>query len=572
MRGLYEFVGRRTVIMGGLSVALALGQFAIEMGLAFSLQAFFHAIGLLAERPAYFEGWFPYEDLPVVFGLFLFVGTARGLTTWLHTYLTGMIVIDFESRMRGRLIRWAFANRAARMGEVADLFNDKTANASSFISSLMGSVGRVTIAALLAVSLLQISPTVTATALAILVLLALPVRFLNRRILADSNQLHRDITQAIDRLLIGVKNSLLLHIYGTFALEEGRAQEALRRYRHGYSRYYLFSGLKGVLPATYGLWLICLIGFVAQTIDPIAPAMLVGYLYLFLRFVQSLGELANLGSYLTLTRPRASILWRWWTGPRIDSSAVPASPISAAGEATLGGGLLGWELEDVSLRYGAGQPLVLQGLSLTIAPGSTLVVTGRSGSGKSSLLSLLLGMQKPTSGTVRISTSGGRVFDLHEVRAALLGSIGYVGPESFLIAGTIKENLAYGMARDYEEQEVTAALVAAGCDFVLDLPDGLDHRLTEQGEGLSAGQKQRLSLARALLRRPRVLVLDEASANLDAATEARLIDTLRSLKGRVTVCIVTHREAFLTLADQHLKLQLPCSENANIPPADPRGY
>jgi ABC-type multidrug transport system fused ATPase/permease subunit len=553
-RSLYEFVGCRIAVMGGLSIALALMQFMVEMGLAFSLQAFFYSIGLLAERPAFFGNWFPYDTLSVVFGLFLFVGTGRGLTTWLQTYLTGMIVIDFESRMRGQLIRWAFANRAARIGEVADLFNDKTTNASSFISSLMGSVSRLTIVGLLIVSLFQISPTITAIALATLILLAVPIRMLNRRILADSNQLHRNIGQAVERLLMGVKNSLLLHVYGTFALEEGRAQESLRRYRRGYSRYYLFSGLKGILPATYGVWLICLIAYIARTIDPIAPAVLVSYLYLFLRFVQSLGELANLGSYLTLTKPRIAVLWQWWVGPRLEAAAaVSALPVTAL-NAEREGDLLGWVLEDVSLRYGEGQSPVLQKFSLTIAPGCTLVVTGRSGSGKSSLLSLLLGMQKPTSGCIRIVTSSGTTFELDEVRATLLGSVGYVGPESFLIAGTIRENLSYGMARDYDEAEVKAALAAAGCDFVLDLPDGLDHRLTEQGEGLSAGQKQRLSLARAMLRRPRILVLDEASANLDAGTEAKLVQTLRSIKGQVTVCIVTHRDGFLPLADLHIHL------------------
>jgi len=148
---------------------------------------------------------------------------------------------------------------------------------------------------------------------------------------------------------------------------------------------------------------------------------------------------------------------------------------------------------------------------------------------------------------------GGRS-PLAECKPRLLPMVGYVGAESFLIDGTIRENLLYGLQSAPAAAELADALGKAECGFIDDLADGLDHRLTNQGVGLSSGQKQRLSLARALLRRPGVLVLDEATANLDIATEEKLVDTLTQLKGGMTIVAVTHRQALLRLADQVLTL------------------
>jgi len=140
-------------------------------------------------------------------------------------------------------------------------------------------------------------------------------------------------------------------------------------------------------------------------------------------------------------------------------------------------------------------------------------------------------------------------------RAKLLQTVGYVGPEPFLFDGTIRENLLYALSgRLPDDAQIFAAMDKAECGFVRELSLGLDHPLTEQGLGLSAGQKQRLGLARALLRDPKVLVLDEATANLDFETERRLVETLGDLKGRMTLLIVTHRPALRAIGDLCLEL------------------
>jgi ABC-type multidrug transport system fused ATPase/permease subunit len=214
---------------------------------------------------------------------------------------------------------------------------------------------------------------------------------------------------------------------------------------------------------------------------------------------------------------------------------------------------VGWRLSGLRFGFPEASGPVFTGFDLAVKPGSFTVLIGPSGCGKSTLIGLLLGVVSPQSGSVEV-LDGTSAAALSTLRPRLLRSVGYVGPESFLIEGTLRDNLLYGLGREPSSEEILLALRQAECDFVASLPLGLSHQLTEQGQGLSAGQKQRLSLARALLRRPTVLILDEATANLDSATEARLIETLGRFKGRMTIVAATHREALLTLADQVVRL------------------
>ena len=136
-----------------------------------------------------------------------------------------------------------------------------------------------------------------------------------------------------------------------------------------------------------------------------------------------------------------------------------------------------------------------------------------------------------------------------------VGRYSFLGADPFLLAGSVRENLSYGATHELDDEALWSALDAARVrEAISALPTGLDHPIGEDGSGLSAGQKQRLCLARALLMRPSILVLDEVSANLDEATEAQLAETLRGLRGSVTVFLVSHRPGILVHADDRLVL------------------
>lgn len=208
--------------------------------------------------------------------------------------------------------------------------------------------------------------------------------------------------------------------------------------------------------------------------------------------------------------------------------------------------------DGVSFSYtGAGPPL-LDGVSLSIAAGEFIAVTGGSGVGKTTLLMLINGMLSPSAGEVRLDETGVGDFDDKWLRRHVV----LVAQRHVLFRGTILDNLTM-FRRDDPIQEALAAARALGLDTVISrLPDGYDTEIKDNGDcALAEGIRQGIAAARAFAREARVILFDDANSCFDARSDEHLIDHLRTLKGRVTVVIVTHRPALLALADRVLELK-----------------
>ncbi|MGF1429928.1 thiol reductant ABC exporter subunit CydD [Kitasatospora sp. LaBMicrA B282] len=202
----------------------------------------------------------------------------------------------------------------------------------------------------------------------------------------------------------------------------------------------------------------------------------------------------------------------------------------------------------------------LDGAAVELAPGSTTALTGPSGAGKSTLLGVLLGFVRPDAGEVTVTAADGRSYPLAELDPdSWRAQLAWVPQRPYLFAGTVAENVR--LARpEASEAQLRAALAAAhALDFVERLPRGLATRLGEGGAGLSAGQRQRLALARALLTERPLVLLDEPTANLDAASEAAIVAAVGELAADParTVLLVAHRPALLAVADARVELAAP---------------
>lgn len=208
--------------------------------------------------------------------------------------------------------------------------------------------------------------------------------------------------------------------------------------------------------------------------------------------------------------------------------------------------------EKVSFGYRAGDPEVIRDLSLDIAPGETVAVVGRSGAGKTTLVSLLLRFADPWSGSIRVDGLDLRELDL----ASLRDLVAVVSQDTYLFYGSIRDNIR--LARpDASDPDIVAAASAAGADaFIRPLSDGYDTIVGERGANLSGGERQRIAIARALLKQAPILVLDEATSAVDSVNEASIEAALATLRADRTTLVIAHRLSTIRGADRIVVLDL----------------
>ncbi len=211
------------------------------------------------------------------------------------------------------------------------------------------------------------------------------------------------------------------------------------------------------------------------------------------------------------------------------------------------------EFQDVSFKYvaaGSGDD-VLSHINLTVEPGQFVAVVGGTGVGKSSLVNLIPRFYDVTGGAVLVDGVDVRNYPLEELR----GRIGMVLQNNVLFSGTIRENLLWGKADATEEELVQAAKDAQAYDFIMGLPDGFDTWLEQGGVNVSGGQKQRLCIARAMLRKPAILILDDSTSAVDSATEANIRRSFHENLKDTTVIIIAQRISSVQYADQIVILE-----------------
>jgi subfamily B ATP-binding cassette protein MsbA len=204
----------------------------------------------------------------------------------------------------------------------------------------------------------------------------------------------------------------------------------------------------------------------------------------------------------------------------------------------------------VTFQYGPELPLVLEGIDLDIAQGERVALVGTSGAGKSTMAALIPRFYDVSGGSVSLDGVDVRQIGLQDLRS----HIGIVPQEPMLFAGTIRENLAYGREGATEPEIWEAARLAHAHEFISEFPDGYEQVVGERGVTLSAGQRQRIAIARVMLRRPEVLILDEASSSLDAESESLVQDALDHLMVGRTTLVIAHRLSTVIRADGILVL------------------
>jgi ATP-binding cassette subfamily B protein len=285
---------------------------------------------------------------------------------------------------------------------------------------------------------------------------------------------------------------------------------------------------------------VALIWFGGLRID--AGQMQVGSLIAFLSYFMQILMAVLLATFILVLIPRATVCAEritevLSTSPQITSPQDPARPDAIVGEI---------RLDAAAFSYPGAERPVIRDVSFTARPATTTAIVGSTGSGKSTLVALICRLHDVTGGSVRIDGIDVRDYDTEQLWSA----VGLVPQRGYLFSGTVADNLRYGKADATEAEMWDALRVAAADDFVRASPDGLDMRVAQGGMNFSGGQRQRLAIARAVIRRPAVYLFDDAFSALDVHTDARVRAALRESSAGSTVIIVSQRISTVAQADQ----------------------
>lgn len=542
------------------SLALASGGAlllaAVELGIALFLQLFLQSLGLLAAQmraPDWLTALLP-GPLHVALAL-VGIGILRAVSQVLVAQATAVAHETTSQRLRLIAVYELLLHPKrpyVPMSRLTLQLGEHFAKAGYFAYGFAAFIGQGIQAVVLSGVLFFVAVKESALGLAGLLVTGLVVRVLQRRSRAYAEKVPQELSsvaQGIERI---ARNLFLVRALRTEVAEHRRFRQSIDGYASHAVSAALWGNLSGVAAPLAGTLLIVVIVLVSQKTFGTPALVLLSFLYLFVRFVQAVST--TVGNLATCTQyaPQfvACLDYAKEVGMDNVRAATSASPEPRVVR-TEASPPPAVAFEHVEYRYTAESPWVFSDFSCDVAPGEQLAVTGPSGAGKSTLLSLLLGIADPTGGSVSIAGLAPLAY-FTEGHA-----VGYVGAEAYLIAGTLADNLRYGLApgSTTTDDELWAALRLARLESTVRAqPGGLAHPIREDGAGLSAGQKQRLCLARALLAKPGLLVLDEASANLDEATEGELADMLQDLKGKVTTIIVSHRPLLLKHADRRVDL------------------
>lgn len=275
----------------------------------------------------------------------------------------------------------------------------------------------------------------------------------------------------------------------------------------------------------------------------LSPGTLVAFLLYAVTIAGAITSLAGFWSNLQEAAGAARRIFELLDHPReLNSPAAPtALPSPLQGDV---------RFEGVTFRYGPDQPVVLEGIDLHLAPGESVALVGASGAGKTTLAALLPRFYDVTEGRITLDGLDVREADLEVLR----GRMGLVPQQPLLFAATVRENLRYGNPEASDEEIHAAAKSAHAHEFVSEFPNGYEQLIGERGVTVSGGQRQRLAIARVVLKKPTVLILDEASSSLDAESEALVQDALDHLMRGRTTLVIAHRLSTVLRSDRILVL------------------
>ena len=509
--------------------------------------------GSFAEAAASVAAWLGVPPtLPGVLGVFLGLSAVRAAVAWRRNVLVTRLRLEFMGRIREDLCA-AVAGASwghllgRRRSDIQHVLTNELGRIGSAAFLLVQIAVGATLASVQFAVAVAVSPAVAGAAL----LLGAPLALAARPMLRRSHALGERLTGS-GRTLRGLMTDFLDGLktaksHNAEASHLHRMEQAAAAARE---RQIEFAGLsaatQGGLQLLAAATLAGLVWFALAGAGLSLPELTVLAL-VFARATPRALNLLQLAQQIANALPACASATGLLEALRAAAEPPPASNAASSVVAPRGD----IEVRGLDFAYPGTDAPVLRGIGCRIPANGIFAVTGPSGAGKSTLADLLLGLLEPVRGEILVGGAPLREAGLARWRR----SVAYVAQEPFLLHDSVRANLAWFCA-DASEADMWRSLELAGASaFVAALPDGLDTPVGDRGGRLSGGERQRVALAAALLREPALLVLDEPASHLDPDNEARIVETLRGLRGRVTIVAIVHGGALLREADRILVLR-----------------
>lgn len=474
--------------------------------------------------------------------------------TWLNTSIAQGIIYDMKTQMYEHFQKQPYQYFVeSKQGEIVTRMTGDVNGVQSAVSTTMtNSIKNVGTIVVSVVALFQCNWVLALTGMALVPFFILPTRVTGKRrwLIARDSQEKYDEANSILGETLSESGILLVWLFG-------RQKKEYDRFKGVSSDLYSLN-IKEMLAGrtffmfmniftNFGPLLLYLVGGILMLRMEGGPQVTVGEITAAIailgRIYRPVNELMNVS--VDFTRSLALFERIFQTldmKPNIVDKPDAAAPDVVRGEI---------EYEDVHFAYKKDGPEILQGVSFHVEPGETYALVGSSGAGKSTMISLVPRLYDVLSGSIRIDGKDVRDWPLQELRK----HIGFVTQDTFLFNDTIRANLLYAKEDATEEELMDACRRAGIADFVEELKDGLDTYVGNRGVRLSGGEKQRLSLARVILKDPEVILLDEATASLDSVSESHIQEALAPLLREKTSLVVAHRLSTILDADRILVLR-----------------
>jgi ATP-binding cassette subfamily B protein len=468
-------------------------------------------------------------------GLFLFL--QRKILVGMSRDIEYDMRNDFFSHLQRLSPSFYTANRTGDL--MARATNDLGAVRMMVGPALMYALGTLTVLLFALPLMIRVSATLTLLALCTLPLVSVATKFFSKRIHDRFEKVQEEFAAITARAQENLSGVRVIRAYGREQSEAEAFEQFNRNFVERNSKIIrLQAAFYPILRVFTGLALVAVLWYGGQLV---------------IRGTVSLGQFVEFNLYLTyLIWPMIAIGWvinlyqRGMASMGRLTSVLNTEPDIADGpearDVEIRGGI---ELRDLHVTYPGAPAPVLKGIDLKIEPGQTVAIVGRTGSGKSTLINLVPRLIDAPPGQVLVDGRPIREISL----ASLRGAIGYVQQETFLFSETVGENIAFGSPGAGREEVEWAAEQAGLARDISAFPKGYETLVGERGITLSGGQKQRSAIARALLRRPRILILDDALSAVDTYTEERILRRLSSIMADRTCLIVSHRVSTVKNAD-----------------------